>query len=392
MMQTDIAVKGAGVVGKTLALALARQGFRISLMGDPNAKTAACEPKSVDVRAYALNASSRRLLQQLKVWDALPKTAVTPVFEMRVAGDAPGAELTFSAWQQGVEVLAWIVGVQALEQALSAALQFAPHVTQQPLDGNIPTNSLVAVCEGKASATRMELNVAVRQDRYGQWAIAARLLTEFTHNGAAHQWFGCPDVLALLPTDSPQPGHTVALVWSVPEARAEQLLALPSIDFEQALFQASGGKLGQLTLISQRSAWSLERSSATCWCGPGWVLLGDAAHGVHPLAGQGLNLGLADVACLAQVLSEREPWRALGDEKLLRRYSRARAAPTWAMSEAIDGLWQLFAARSTCVQQLRNRGLTLVNHLPPLKRKLVEQALGLAPGLNQQQGLTCSHD
>ncbi len=374
MMQADVVVRGAGVVGQTLALCLARQGLRVTLVGGSDAAVSAS--RSTDVRAYALNAASRGLLQKLKVWDALPPDAVTPVFEMQVAGDAPGAELTFSAWQQGVHALAWIVDVPSLEQALSAAVRFAPHIERSQDAGNPAQAPLIALCEGKTSATRAQLGVPVSKDLYGQRAVAARLLSEHGHNGTAHQWFGSPEVLALLPMDAPQSGRTVALVWSVSEARAAQLLALPPADFEHALVQATGGRLGQLTLASERCAWSLERSSVARWCGPGWVLLGDAAHVAHPLAGQGLNLGLADVACLAQVLSEREPWRALGDEKLLRRYASARAAPSWAMTEGVDGLWQLFAAQSVGLRELRNRGLTLVNSMPLLKRWLAGRALG----------------
>ena len=116
-------------------------------------------------------------------------------------------------------------------------------------------------------------------------------------------------------------------------------------------------------------------AEADAWCGPGWVLLGDAAHVVHPLAGQGLNLGLADVVTLARVIAEREPWRRLDDEKLLRRYVRERAAPTWAMGRVTDGLLTLFSSPQPAAQELRNRGLTLVNHVAPLKRWLVGRAL-----------------
>jgi 2-polyprenyl-6-methoxyphenol hydroxylase-like FAD-dependent oxidoreductase len=119
----------------------------------------------------------------------------------------------------------------------------------------------------------------------------------------------------------------------------------------------------------------LIQARASAWCGPGWVLLGDAAHVVHPLAGQGLNLGLADVAALSRVLAEREPWRELSDAKLLRRYERSRLAPTRAMGELTGGLWRLFSTDQPAVRELRNRGMTLVNHLSPLKRWLTARAL-----------------
>jgi 2-polyprenyl-6-methoxyphenol hydroxylase-like FAD-dependent oxidoreductase len=195
------------------------------------------------------------------------------------------------------------------------------------------------------------------------------------HRNTARQWFRSPDVLALLPFDTPQAGASYALVWSLPEARAAELLVVDDPAFEQALLQATGGAAGALALASERAAWPLMQARAASLCGPGWVVLGDAAHVVHPLAGQGLNLGLADVAALARVLAAREPWRALGDPKLLRRYARERLAPTWAMAQLTDGLLQLFAQPAPVARELRNRGLTLVNHLPVVKRWLTTRAL-----------------
>jgi 2-polyprenyl-6-methoxyphenol hydroxylase-like FAD-dependent oxidoreductase len=372
MMQADVLVRGGGVVGQSLALALARQGLQVALVCPSGASVAT----SADVRAYALNAASRALLQTLKVWDALPPSAVTPVLEMRIKGDAPNAGLTFSAWQQTVEALAWIVDVPALEQALQTAVRYAQHITVVDDPAAVVQAPLTALCEGKTSLSREQLGVAITRHPYGHQAIAARLVCEHPHNGVAHQWFGNPEVLALLPVDAPLAGRTVALVWSVPDVRAAELLALPQADFEQALGEASRGVLGHLELVSPRAAWPLVRSQAQAWSGPGWVLAGDAAHGIHPLAGQGLNLGLADVACLAQVLLERESWRGLGDEKLLRRYVRARATPTGVMDQGVDALWQLFAADNPWMKKARNLGLATLEQLPFLKRQLVRRAFG----------------
>jgi 2-polyprenyl-6-methoxyphenol hydroxylase-like FAD-dependent oxidoreductase len=195
------------------------------------------------------------------------------------------------------------------------------------------------------------------------------------HCGIARQWFRSPDVLALLPFDTPSAGHSYALVWSLPAERAQALLALDAAGFDAALMQATAGGAGTLTLASERVAWPLAIAAASAWCGPGWVLLGDAAHVVHPLAGQGLNMGLADVATLARVIAEREPWRPPGDARLLRRYARERALPTWAMGRLTDGLLQLFAHPAPLARELRNRGLTLVDHLTPMKRWLTAKAL-----------------
>jgi 2-polyprenyl-6-methoxyphenol hydroxylase-like FAD-dependent oxidoreductase len=161
----------------------------------------------------------------------------------------------------------------------------------------------------------------------------------------------------------------------VPEERAAELMAMPAEAFEHALADATAGAAGALRLASARADWPLALAQAEAVCGAGWVLLGDAAHLVHPLAGQGLNLGLADVAVLAEVLAARESWRGVGDLRLLQRYARRRALPVRAMGQLTDGLLHLFASRQPVLRELRNRGLSLVNQLPPLKRFLTARAL-----------------
>ena len=369
MKNFDVQVLGSGIVGRSLALALARAGLSVALRPD-----AARAPGSDDVRAYALNAASIELLRGLKVWDALPAHAATPVLDMHVQGDAHAAAIDFSAWQQQVSALAWITDAAVLERELAAAVRFAPHITVVDAADQVSA-SLTALCEGKDSATREALGIGFERVDYGHRAIAARLTSTRAHQGMARQWFGAPDVLALLPFDTPQPQHSFALVWSLPDARAAEVLALDVAAFEAELMRATNAEAGELTLASERAAWPLMQANARAWCGPGWVLLGDAAHVVHPLAGQGLNLGLADVAALVAVICAREPWRPLGDEKLLRRYARERVAKTWAMGQVTDGLLRLFAEDAPALRELRNRGLTLVNKLSPLKRWLTARAL-----------------
>ena len=371
MKPCDVLVRGAGIVGRSLALSLARLGLQVSLQAAPPLTGVP------DVRTYALNAASVALLQGLKVWDALPPHAATAVREMVIEGDVPGAALAFSAWQQRVRELAWIVDAAVLEAALGDAVRYAPHIhCIGPADGPPPPAALTAVCEGRHSAGRAELGVAVDQRAYGHRAIAARLAADRPHQGIARQWFRAPDVLALLPFDTPAPGASYGLVWSLPDDAADALMALDDAAFSARLNEASGGAAGALRLVSARATWPLLRARAEAWNGPGWVLVGDAAHVVHPLSGQGLNLGLADVAALSRVIAAREPWRQLGDPKLLRRYGRERSAPTWAMTQVTDGLLNLFAHPNPAVRELRNRGLGLVNQLGPVKRWLTGRALG----------------
>jgi 2-polyprenyl-6-methoxyphenol hydroxylase-like FAD-dependent oxidoreductase len=193
--------------------------------------------------------------------------------------------------------------------------------------------------------------------------------------------------LALLPLDRPVAAQSFGLVWSMPAAEAAQHLASDDASFEVALnaavqHAAAGSGPGPLRLASARAAWPLVRANAQPWTGEGWALLGDAAHAMHPLAGQGLNTGLADVACLARVLGQSrqtQPWRSLGDARLLRRYARERAAPAAAMSQLVDGLWQVFAQDALTdrlpLQAVRNGGLHLINQAGPLKRWLAGRAL-----------------
>lgn len=373
MQSVDILVKGRGAVGSSLALSLAAQGLSVGIAG------AADSARADDVRTYALNAASVALLTELKIWDGLPADAISPVYDMVVSGDAaaerPGGRLSFSAWQQGVRELAVIVDAAALDAQFAAALRFSPHI--RSVDADTPA-ALTALCEGRDSASRAALGVAFDRKPYGHRALATRLVADRPHQGVARQWFGAGgEVLALLPFERPESGHSYGLVWSCAEERAQALQALDEASFEHELQAATQGAAGLLKLGGARASWPLVLARAGAVSGPSWVLLGDAAHLVHPLAGQGLNLGLGDVAALSAVIAARERWRPLGDERLLRRYARERLAPTLAMGQLTDGLQRLFAHPSTAAQDLRNRGLDALNQLAPVKRWLTQRALGL---------------
>jgi 2-polyprenyl-6-methoxyphenol hydroxylase-like FAD-dependent oxidoreductase len=373
-------VRGGGVVGQTLALLLARDRLRVALVAEPR------PPNSTpDVRAYAINAASREILRSVRAWPEaqphpLPAVAVptvTPVSAMAVHGDS-GGSLNFSAAEQGTDTLSWIVDVPALEQRLAHAVHFQSGI--ECMD-TAPLAALTVICEGRRSATRDEfgLNYTVRP--YPHKAIAARLRCSQPHGGVARQWFAQGEVLALLPLEGAD-GNAAALVWSVPTQQADDWLAGDPQALVQAIGERTGNALGELQIEHTAQAWPLELSHATRWVTQtaqgGVALAGDAAHAMHPLAGQGLNVGLGDVAELARVIHEREYWRGLGDRKLLRRYERARQADARAMGWLTNSLFGLFAEPDPRVQALRNWGLRRVDQLGPIKHWLARQAMGRA--------------
>ena len=407
----DICIQGSGIVGRTLALLLARERLRVALVSTP-APNAAKE----DVRAYALNAASRQLLTSLRAW---PDAAhATPVLGMQVQGDAKGAsqgEVNFSAAEQGVAALAWIVDVPALETHLAQAVKFQPLIeviesTPATSSDTVSTHSqnvkagiradLTVICEGKNSVTRQQLAVEFDVTPYQQHAIAARLTGSLPHGGIARQWFKGGEtqgeILAFLPlsdglnaadgANSAADGNSVALVWSVSPERAKALMALDAADFAAEVGLASGNALVDMQLYSERATWPLQLARANHWVGVdaalgNWALAGDAAHTVHPLSGQGLNLGLADVAELAKVLGGKEYWRPVGDMKLLRRYERARKLDVLTLGTVTDGLQQLFArgggAEKTPWQLLRNVGMQGFERSGGLKHWVTKRAMGL---------------
>ncbi|RZJ02450.1 MAG: ubiquinone biosynthesis protein UbiH, partial [Haliea sp.] len=328
--QFDVCIRGDGIVGRTLALLLARERLRVALVNLPAPAAPAGATTPLDVRAYALNSASRRLLEKLRAWpDGL---SATPVTQMQVWGD-DGGLLDFNAQRLGQDALAWIVDVPALERQLAEALRYQPQVeiVTAPVKA-----ALTVVCEGKKSASREEFGAQWTVKPYPQKAIAARLQSDQPHGGVARQWFSSKgDIIGLLPLSGAD-GNSVALVWSVSVERADTLLQLTPEAFCAALQADAGGLPGHLQLSSERVSWPLALANADRWVGPGWALAGDAAHTVHPLAGQGLNLGLADAAVLAEVIEQREYWRGLGDEKLLRRYERARKADVAAKGSVSD--------------------------------------------------------
>jgi 2-polyprenyl-6-methoxyphenol hydroxylase-like FAD-dependent oxidoreductase len=378
----DICIRGAGIVGRTLALLLAREQLNVALVETP------AKALLPDVRAYSVNAAGMALLQDLRCWPDSP--AVTPVHQMRVWGDH-GGHLRFGAREQGVDELNWTVDVPVLQERLTAAVKFQPRIELVPAPVIAP---LTVVCEGRASQTRTDLGVGFDITHYEQHAVASRLVCAQAHEGIARQWFGWglvpglaqpqAEILALLPLGG-EGGCEVALVWSVHPLRAQTLMALPPEAFAAELAQACGSTLGVMTVSAERAVWPLQLARAERWIGTlpsaahhAFALAGDAAHTLHPLAGQGLNMGLADAAELVRVIRTKEFWRPLNDLKLLRRYERARQADVQAMGLVTDGLQRLFAQPGPVWQNLRNWGLHGFDRSGPIKHWVTRRAMGQA--------------
>ena len=377
----DICVRGAGIVGRAMALQLASKRLRVALVDAQPEAT----PGHSDVRAYALSPASRSLLESLRCW---PDAAfATPVKAMEVTGDNGGL-LHFEAAGQGVAALNWMVDVPALETRLAQAVEFQGLIERVDAPRPAP---LTVVCEGRASESRAGWGLAYDQKPYGQHALATRVRTERPHGEIARQWFNregeATEVLALLPLDGPL-GAACAVVWSVSPRRAQALRDMEAAEFDAALHAASHGALGAIEITAERQTWPLQFALAQNWSGampaadgpPGsaWVLAGDAAHTVHPLAGQGLNLGLGDVQVLARVLDERAYWRPLSDAKVLRAYERERKTAFALVGNTTDALQRLFDHPNALVAQARNWGLRGFDRSAGLKHWITRQAMGLS--------------
>lgn len=386
-MNFDLLIVGGGPVGTSLACAV--DGLSVALVARKSAPARRSAPAELDARVYALSPGNVKFLQSLGAWERIPRERVVPVHAMHVFGDDGRSEINFDAYRAGVPELAWIVEDGVLQDALwqatrdreqvriiapaeCDALEIAPEEACLVLrDGRRLAAQLVAGADGAGSFVRERAGIGVRSRDYGQAALVANFSCEKPHRSAARQWFQRGAILALLPL----PGERVSMVWSLAAADAERFGALHAQALCREVEQASRGTLGALSLVTPPRGYRLHRLSAHRMVAPRVALLGDAAHVIHPLAGQGLNLGLQDARSLAAELAAREVVRNPGDLRLLRRYERGRAEPILSMDVMVDGLFRLFGAGGDTAARLRNAGLNLAERLPVLKNVLMRQAM-----------------
>lgn len=387
--QSAIIVCGGGIAGMAAALGLKKAGFTVSILA-PAYQPLVLAQQQYHPRVYALSAASQQFLERLGVWALMRAERITPVSGMELYGDGDGF-VQLDAWQTAQSTLTWIVESGEMERALFQALQVFNVPWHQDLFAELSANGvktqgghelpadLVVGADGARSLVRTKAHIQHYQKAYHHDGVVAHLNAELPHQNIAYQWFTGDSVLALLPLPDTDQGPQVSMVWSVQEVQAQHFMALDFEAQQQHLQPLLGAltqqRLGRLQLRTQPFAFplTLERSDMIA---PKVALVGDAAHRVHPLAGQGLNLGLGDIENLIQVLQTKPSYQALGEMRVLERYRRARLEPILAMRLVTDGLHQLFATPIAPVAFARNMGMKLVDKLPFIKRQLINGAAG----------------
>jgi len=378
----QIVIVGAGLVGAAAALALGRQGLRVALV---ERQPPHLPDETWDTRIYAISPASQRFLERLGAWQRMDAGRIQPVFRMDVAGDRFGA-IRLDAYEAGVSHLATIVEAGRLQHALWQALQAAgnvallcpagidsiqwgkPHTQLTLADGSLLEAELVVGADGAASRIREWAGLASTLTPYGQSGVVANFTCEMPHRGTAFQWFSDGDILAWLPLS----GNRLSMVWSTQSAHADELVALDAAALADKVQAAGHDRLGALHLLTPAAAFPLRLIRVDAVAAPGVALIGDAAHGVHPLAGQGVNLGFGDAEALVDVLAQHRRAHC-GDVRVLQRYARERAEPVQRMQALTHGLHHLFGDDRAA--WLRNAGMQVVNRLPPLKAALVREAM-----------------
>ena len=397
----DVVVVGGGITGKACALGLAQLGLNTMEIA-PDLGQTVPTPQGVQwgQRIYAFSPSTQKLLAHLQIWDALDHSRMQSVRDMRIYGDRgeKNDQLHLSAFEAGVPQLAWIGESNLIEHTLDQASRFQNKLeritdviekievdanggTLHLKNGGAIRAQLIIAADGANSPIRSELGITASEESYSQSAVVVNWTCTYPHLETAFQWF-LPggDIVAMLPL----PCKQVSMVWSTSPEHAADLLKLDQAQWQDRFSSIANGaigkQLGELTLNSSPVAFPLRKIQTKRLIGPESapkvVLIGDAAHVMHPLAGQGLNLGLRDVAVLLNILGKREAFRLPGDTVLLRRYERQRQGDTSALLWVTDKLKKLFSASSNTERQLRNWGLGLVNKSHFIKQRLIERALG----------------
>ena len=397
MTQTDcdVVVAGAGMVGAALSQLLAQSGFSVAVV-EKDGLAPGFDPMQHDIRVSAVNLASEKILSAAGAWDWIAQQRISPYLRMCVWDAGSSGSITFDSAELGVARLGTIVENGLVAAALHRALVAAPgvrivagstvdtfdcdggRVSVRLSDGGLIRAKLLAGADGARSGVREALGIVSASRDFRQLGIVATVATQQSHRQTAWQRFLPTGPLAFLPLSD---GRS-SIVWSCRQEAAEQLMSLDGRGFAEALAGALDHRLGPVTDVGPRRTFSLRSSHAARYIGERAVLVGDAAHVVHPLAGQGVNLGFQDAAVLAQVLTEtRRDGRDIGAHRALRRYERWRKGENLAMYHAMNGMEQLFAEKIGAVAGIRGMGLSLVDAIAPIKTAFALRAMGLAGDL-----------
>jgi 2-octaprenyl-6-methoxyphenol hydroxylase len=394
----DVIIAGGGLVGNALALALAQENIRVVVV-DPLAASAQLDT-AFDGRTSAIALGSVRILTRLGVWQFIAPQA-SPIHDIRVCdGDAPGF-VHYRDKDVGDEPFGYIVENRVLRQGLYEALTRAtgitmltPHtvtgykaepgsVTATLEDGTTLTAQLLVAADGRFSKLREQAGIDARVISYGQTAMVCVVTHANPHHGLALERFMPAGPFAVLPLiDDAAGAHRSGIVWTESDADAPHYLALPEAEFNAELERRMGEYWGAVAVTGKRFAYPLKLMHATQFVAARFALVGDAAHGIHPIAGQGVNLGYRDVAVLAELLAEQHRLGLdLGAASVLAHYARWRKSDSVSMTASTDLLNRLFSNASPSLAFLRRNGLRVVEQLPPVKKFFMRHAMGLVGDL-----------
>jgi ubiquinone biosynthesis UbiH/UbiF/VisC/COQ6 family hydroxylase len=396
----DVTVVGAGLVGLAAALACHQAGYSVALLDsgpgltqsqlNADANSLCNDHSQWDARIYAISPNNAKWLAELGAWPLLDKARLGQINAMQIFAD--GVPMSLDAEDESADCLAYVLESRALAQALYERVSMtgmpvlfnhgcvafdSATTTLHLADKRTIQSSLVIAADGSQSWLRQQLGITVQKKSYAQLGIVANFSVELDHAHVARQWFTSHrqdggTILAWLPLSS----NTVSIVWSVPLAYADELLALSPSAFTQAVMQAGGQALGDMRLLSPPVAFPLSRQTCERTVQDGVVLVGDAAHQIHPMAGQGVNLGFRDVIDLLASWQTKNSYQSLADSRLLNAYTRRRKADVLSMQLLTDGLFQIFASTNPVLNSIRNAAWQLANQ-GLVKKTLLALALKL---------------